>query len=95
MMNMHNGKGNNYLQRVASDPVVFPRDKTVELFKDCFFSILILFVFSSIHTQMVSIMILMMMRKRKNTNKKKKKKMMIVSFNELEEHKFHYFEIID
>ncbi|CAF1408692.1 unnamed protein product [Adineta steineri] len=26
-MNLHNKKGNNYLQRVASDPVVFPRDK--------------------------------------------------------------------
>ncbi len=27
MMNMSHGKGNNYLQRVASDPVMFPRNK--------------------------------------------------------------------
>jgi hypothetical protein len=31
MMNLH-GKGNNYLQRVASDPVMFPRDKIVKSF---------------------------------------------------------------
>jgi hypothetical protein len=36
MMNIHNGKGNNYLQRVASDPVVFPRDKTVKNKKKTF-----------------------------------------------------------
>ncbi len=27
LMNIHHGKGNNYLQRVASDPVMFPRNK--------------------------------------------------------------------
>ena len=36
MMSVHKRKGNNYLQRVASDPVMFPRDKiviTVNYFK--------------------------------------------------------------
>ena len=30
MMNMHQGKGNHYLQRVASDPVMFPRNKNLQ-----------------------------------------------------------------
>lgn len=30
MINMHQGKGNHYLQRVASDPVMFPRNKIVQ-----------------------------------------------------------------
>lgn len=29
MISLHQSKGNNYLQRVASDPVVFPKDKLV------------------------------------------------------------------
>lgn len=36
MINMANKKGKNYLQRVASDPVMFPKDKIVKSFK--FFS---------------------------------------------------------
>jgi hypothetical protein len=29
LINLHNEKGNNYLQRVASDPVMFPRNKNL------------------------------------------------------------------
>jgi len=30
LVNIHHGKGNNYLQRVASDPVMYPRNKILD-----------------------------------------------------------------
>ena len=44
MINSHQNKGKNYLQRVASDPVVFPREKTVTIERDsCHFTDLFCF----------------------------------------------------
>lgn len=62
MLNTQQRKGKNYLQRVASDPVMFPRDKMVKIIDIVFSIICIVFFLSnfSVHFPQIHIMISMM-----------------------------------